>query len=80
MYRLAIAVALGVAIAVALCIVLLPAWQDAPINVLAKILLWPITAFTRFRFFLYLLFCGHLRDIALAKETQSILIASSATV
>jgi hypothetical protein len=45
MYRFAIAVALGIAITVALCIVLLAAWNDYPLNIVAKILLWPITAF-----------------------------------
>lgn len=45
MYRVAIAVASGVALTVALCIVFLPIWEDPPINIIAKILLWPITAF-----------------------------------
>lgn len=45
MYRVAIAVASGVAITVALCVVFLPFWGVPPVNIIAKILLWPITAF-----------------------------------
>jgi hypothetical protein len=45
MHRSAIAIALGIAITVALCIVFLPTWDNYPLNIPAKVLLWPITAF-----------------------------------
>jgi len=44
-YRVAIAIALGVAITIVLCMMFLPMWEDPPGSVIAKILLWPITAF-----------------------------------
>ena len=45
MYRVAIAVVSGVATTVALCVVFLPLWEAPPVNVVARILLWPIPAF-----------------------------------
>jgi hypothetical protein len=43
-YRIAISITAGVLITGALCIVLLPIPQDDPLNIITKILLWPITA------------------------------------
>jgi hypothetical protein len=45
MFRVVIAILAGALITVALCVMLLPVWQDYPLSLVAKVLLWPITVF-----------------------------------